>query len=259
MIATYGDIPMQTFTLGYQGISSITFNANAHNFAGVQMPYMDNLAFTRADTVSLNFESLSNLNNAATYLAGYGITVGGLDSGSGLVAFDETITYGGGVVGAPSGKMYITQAAVSSPGGPGTGGAAAPPPNSFILNFSSGLTSFGFSDSAILQPSINSPWTATAYSGPNATGSVLDTESYYPSAVHGTAVFALTGASIFSVKIDQNPSVYGAFYASNLDNFVLTGPGVTALPVPEPETYAMLLAGLGLLGFTSRRKKNPAA
>lgn len=29
-----------------------------------------------------------------------------------------------------------------------------------------------------------------------------------------------------------------------------------ASPVPEPETYAMLLAGLGLLGFTARRRKN---
>lgn len=26
-------------------------------------------------------------------------------------------------------------------------------------------------------------------------------------------------------------------------------------PVPEPETYAMMLAGLGLLGFTAKRKK----
>ena len=26
-------------------------------------------------------------------------------------------------------------------------------------------------------------------------------------------------------------------------------------PVPEPETYAMLLAGLGLVGFTARRRK----
>lgn len=30
-------------------------------------------------------------------------------------------------------------------------------------------------------------------------------------------------------------------------------------PVPEPESYAMLLAGLGLLGFVARRKKQKAA
>lgn len=29
-------------------------------------------------------------------------------------------------------------------------------------------------------------------------------------------------------------------------------------PVPEPETYAMLLAGLGLLGFTARHRKQDA-
>jgi hypothetical protein len=33
----------------------------------------------------------------------------------------------------------------------------------------------------------------------------------------------------------------------------------TVAPVPEPETYAMLLAGLGLIGFTARRRKNLAA
>lgn len=30
-------------------------------------------------------------------------------------------------------------------------------------------------------------------------------------------------------------------------------------PVPEPETYAMMLAGLGLLGFAARRKRAPSA
>ena len=30
-------------------------------------------------------------------------------------------------------------------------------------------------------------------------------------------------------------------------------------PVPEPETYAMLLAGLGLMGFLMRRRMQPAA
>lgn len=34
--------------------------------------------------------------------------------------------------------------------------------------------------------------------------------------------------------------------------------GVAIAPIPEPETYAMLLAGLGLLGFAARRKKENA-
>ncbi|MET3134879.1 hypothetical protein AAKU55_005181 [Oxalobacteraceae bacterium GrIS 1.11] len=34
--------------------------------------------------------------------------------------------------------------------------------------------------------------------------------------------------------------------------------GIVAPPVPEPETYAMLLAGLGLLGFMKRRKSATA-
>lgn len=33
---------------------------------------------------------------------------------------------------------------------------------------------------------------------------------------------------------------------------------VTA-PIPEPETYAMMLAGLGFVGFAARRRKNKAA
>ncbi|TXT24981.1 MAG: hypothetical protein FD134_1278 [Gallionellaceae bacterium] len=37
-----------------------------------------------------------------------------------------------------------------------------------------------------------------------------------------------------------------------------SGGGSCATPVPEPETYAMLLAGLGLLGFTTRRRKQNA-
>jgi hypothetical protein len=34
---------------------------------------------------------------------------------------------------------------------------------------------------------------------------------------------------------------------------------ITVTPVPEPETYAMLLAGLGLMGAVARRRKAPQA
>ncbi|MEO8298908.1 MAG: PEP-CTERM sorting domain-containing protein [Burkholderiales bacterium] len=39
-----------------------------------------------------------------------------------------------------------------------------------------------------------------------------------------------------------------------IDNVTLTGP-VAVSAVPEPETYAMLLAGLGAIGLMSRRRR----
>lgn len=55
----------------------------------------------------------------------------------------------------------------------------------------------------------------------------------------------------FTVQYNQYPT-YGLF-----DNFNFSDGQVAA--VPEPETYAMLLAGLGLLGFTAKRRKDHIA
>ncbi len=40
-------------------------------------------------------------------------------------------------------------------------------------------------------------------------------------------------------------------------NFTTFSTSDTLAPVPEPETFAMLLAGLGLVGFATRRKSTP--
>ena len=48
-------------------------------------------------------------------------------------------------------------------------------------------------------------------------------------------------------------SVIGTFPNQPEDGIFLTSAILT--PVPEPESYAMLLAGLGLLEFMERRRK----
>jgi len=50
-----------------------------------------------------------------------------------------------------------------------------------------------------------------------------------------------------------------AFTTPNYEYYYgITVGGLTS-PVPEPETYAMLLAGLGLIGFMARRRKQHSA
>lgn len=96
------------------------------------------------------------------------------------------------------------------------------------------------------------------------------------SSTSGTGLSGLTDID-FGTKFGQNASsrlsqsdwvqwsVSGLTSGSSLTNMYLHVQGigtedysakyVPVSPVPEPETYAMLLAGLGLIGFTARRRK----
>ena len=76
-----------------------------------------------------------------------------------------------------------------------------------------------------------------------ATGITSGSSSYL--SFTGGAVPGNYSLNIAGFKINTLAS---ASYAGN----------ITISPVPEPETYAMLVVGLGLLGFSARRRNNNA-
>lgn len=64
---------------------------------------------------------------------------------------------------------------------------------------------------------------------------------------HYTLSQTLLTAGSYSIVVSGTQTPGAASYAGNL--------AVVAAPVPEPETYALLLAGLGVLGFVARRRR----
>lgn len=67
-------------------------------------------------------------------------------------------------------------------------------------------------------------------------------------------LFDLSGVTTQAIKgvtVDQFGRIYLVAEDSGQPNSML----FVLSPVPEPETYAMLLAGLGLVGFVGRRRK----
>jgi hypothetical protein len=115
---------------------------------------------------------------------------------------------------------------------------------------------------------VGSPYTIMGIAG-TANGSIITGLSPYAAAtnllyVPGNADFG--GISFHtSAGIDWNLfSNFGDMQALRSD----TNPGgfapgpsisMSVTPIPEPETYAMLLAGLGLLGFAARRRRQKEA
>lgn len=76
------------------------------------------------------------------------------------------------------------------------------------------------------------------------------------------SVFSVTGIGWTHETLSFNVGSSGSYTFSFLDqnpgaNLLHAGPrldNVTVASVPEPETYAMLLAGLGMVGFMARRR-----
>lgn len=102
-----------------------------------------------------------------------------------------------------------------------------------LVSFNGNLNNFGFfTGSPYVDGGAPSWFAMLAVNGPYQSVAVY-LDGHYSSDV------SLNGFQVIS------PEIQGAFDASH---WVLT-------PVPEPETYALMLAGLGVLGFAARRRK----
>jgi hypothetical protein len=119
--------------------------------------------------------------------------------------------------------------------------------------------------------------TATAGNSPNAfkadgTGGGFDINFSFPTpnpgqiGQGGNSVYALTGTGLtansfnsLSVPDPNGGGYLGAVHVQGYGNSVWIAASKPVSPVPEPKTYAMLLAGLALVSFSARRRKNFAA
>lgn len=100
---------------------------------------------------------------------------------------------------------------------------------------------------------------------PNSSGYITDGSNYYqnvfglatPDNVH---LYGVDGTTILGINTSSGAATVLANYANQglgaaYGSAFYTEAGATVAAVPEPETYAMMLAGLGLLGFMGRRRK----
>ena len=66
----------------------------------------------------------------------------------------------------------------------------------------------------------------------------------------------LSAAACQAAGIKAGTACYGFTTAESMQTPVQFGFSITAVPIPEPETYAMLLAGLGMVGVVVRRRRH---
>lgn len=81
-----------------------------------------------------------------------------------------------------------------------------------------------------------------------STGGINDVLSFYVFSTNSTNLSSTAAGRVAQLKSADGQAVVAKIY-QGADGYHLQ---ISA--VPEPETYAMLLAGLGLLGFAARRK-----
>jgi hypothetical protein len=72
-------------------------------------------------------------------------------------------------------------------------------------------------------------------------------------------MFSLQGGSFSLMRAADSALMFSGFLTVGANGLTNVQDFSPAVAIPEPQTYAMLLAGLGLLGFAARRRNNPSS
>ena len=187
----------------------------------------------------------------------WGVIAGDNIQGSGLTVTLTNVIAGRGwlATGTPT-IAQMTAANTSAPTGNGltaidnfwaaTTNLPAATGNFITANNGAGTATSGFAYGAMVG----------TFSGPNTwnyltANGVASTFQYQRQTVANPAVFQIGGVTtLLDNTFNDLPTTFNFDFAS--------GNLVMATPVPEPGTYAMLLAGLAAVGFMARRRSNRA-
>ena len=136
----------------------------------------------------------------------------------------------------------------------------------YNFNGDSGFISSGSTDGDVILSGTITAGTGALFLLPDGRGvgftDLTVTVDSYDTTVFNPDTIA-TGSSIFTLRLNDSSdasflnninSVMGHTYDAGTD-FKLAADGYMALQVPEAETYAMMLAGLGLVGFMVSRRR----
>ena len=171
-------------------------------------------------------ESFNNIAGLSDLAAGTSLTIGDLSGGADAYAY--TFTYLGQESGfSDSLHLVINGSSLTEFNAVGTSISAVAGPGFVNFNFEGDAGSFAINGGA------KSPGTSIGLIGTNLTVTT--------GAAAGTYAFVL----------GYNDSA-GSATLGDWDDFVV---GVNVTAVPEPETYALMLAGLGAMAFVARRRQ----